>query len=75
MPPSDRATADAHAAAARQAIEQGRNSANPISLATAEALLAVFHQLKHMDDHSVASDQVSTLIGAIDTLTYKLPDH
>jgi hypothetical protein len=74
MPPSDRATADAHAAAARQAIEQGRNSADPIALATAEALLAVFHQLKHMDDRSITLKGAADLTDAMYTLSRRLPD-
>ena len=60
MPTSHRASADTHAAAARQAIEQGRSSADPISLATAEALLAIFHQLRDMEDPEI------TLKGAAD---------
>lgn len=74
MPPSDRAQADIHAAAARQAIEQGRNDADPISLATAEALLAVFHQLKHMDDHPVVLKDAADLTEAIVMLARRLSD-
>ncbi|WP_020669259.1 hypothetical protein [Amycolatopsis nigrescens] len=74
MPTSDRASADAHAAAARQSIEHGRSSADPISLATVEALLAIFHhQLKHMDDASITLKGAADLADAMDSLSRKLP--
>ncbi|QKV77261.1 MULTISPECIES: hypothetical protein [unclassified Amycolatopsis] len=74
MSTSDRSAADAHAAAARQAIEQGKSQADPISLATAEALLAIFHQLKDMDDHSITLKGAADLTDAMYTLSRRLPD-
>jgi len=75
MPTSHRASADTHAAAARQAIEQGRGSADPISLATAEALLAIFHQLRDMEDPEITLKGAADLTGAMYALGNKLPDH
>ncbi|MEV6895928.1 hypothetical protein [Amycolatopsis sp. NPDC051372] len=74
MPTSDRVTAEAHATAARQAIEQGRSTADPISLATAEGLLAVFHQLKYMQDDTITLRGAADLVDAMDTLSRKLGD-
>ncbi|MEU7788614.1 hypothetical protein [Amycolatopsis sp. NPDC049159] len=74
MPTSDRAAADAHAAAARRAIEQGKGKADPISLATAEALLAIFHQLRDMEDPSITLKGAADLTSAMYALTNKLPD-
>lgn len=80
MPTSDRDSADAHAADALLAIEQGKRAAelsptDLASFATAEALLAIFHQLKHMDDQSITRKGAAELTDAIDMLSRKLPDH
>jgi hypothetical protein len=74
MPTSDRASADAHATAARQAIEQGRSSADPIRLATAEALMAIFHQLRDMEDPSITLKGAADLSNAMYALANKFPD-
>ncbi|MFF0149171.1 hypothetical protein [Amycolatopsis sulphurea] len=72
MPKSDRAIAEAHAAAAREALEQGRSIADPIGLATAEALLAVFHQLKYMQEDSITLRGAADLANSMDALGRKL---
>lgn len=74
MPTSDRTAAEAHAAAARQALEQGKEGGDPLRLATAEGLLAVYHQLRHMQDDSITLQGAADLAGAMDTLSRKLPD-
>ncbi|MFJ4102494.1 hypothetical protein [Amycolatopsis japonica] len=74
MPTSDRTAAEAHAVAAREALEQGREGADPIRLATAEGLLAVYHQLRHMQDNSITLRGAADLAGAMDTLSRKLPE-
>ena len=75
MPISHRAAADAHATAARQTIEQARSSADPISLATVEALLAIFHQLRDMEDPEITLRGAADLTDAIGMLGRRLPDH
>lgn len=74
MPTSERANADDHAAAAYEALEQGRSTADPIGLATAEALLAVFHQLRSMQDDPITIPGLADLADGIDALRRKLGD-
>lgn len=74
MPTSDRTAAEAHAAAAREALEQGREGADLLQLATAEGLLAVYHQLKHMQDDSISLRGAADLADAMDKLSHKLPE-
>ncbi|WP_340686148.1 hypothetical protein LCL61_07355 [Amycolatopsis coloradensis] len=74
MPTSDRSAAEAHASAAREALEHGRDNADPIQLAGVEGILAVYHQLKHMQDDSITLRGAADLAGAMDTLSRKLPE-
>ena len=78
MPTPDRVSANAHAHAARQAIEQVQqpagSNADLLGLATAEALLAIFHQLKHMEGASITLKGAADLADAMDVLSRRLPD-
>ncbi|RSM84020.1 hypothetical protein DL991_00565 [Amycolatopsis sp. WAC 01375] len=74
MPTSDRSAAEAHAAAAREALEQGRDNADPIQLAGVEGILAVYHQLKHMQDESITLRGAADLADAMDKLSHKLSE-
>lgn len=66
--------AKAHADSARMFIRQGGSSADPTSRAAAEALLAIFYQLRHMNDHSITLKGAVDLTDAMHTLSHKLPD-
>lgn len=73
MARSDRSTADVHAEAARRAIKAGKSGGDAVSLATAEALLAIFHQLRHMED-SITLRGAADLADSMDRLSRKLGD-
>ncbi|WET79512.1 hypothetical protein P3102_36780 [Amycolatopsis sp. QT-25] len=74
MPTSDRTAAEAHAAAARHVLDQAREGTDPIQLATAEGLLAVYHQLKDMQDDSISLRGAADLADAMDKLSHKLSE-
>jgi len=66
--------AEACAVSARELIEQGRSNADPISLATAEILMAIFIQLGAMtEDSTIALTGTADLTSALSALAERLP--
>jgi hypothetical protein len=75
MPSNDRDIADTYARSARQAVNKApRHDSDSLQRATAEALLAIFHQLKHMEDTSITLRGAADLSESMDRLSRSLPD-
>jgi hypothetical protein len=74
MSTSYSSAAEASAVSARELIEQGRSNADPISLATAEILMAIFIQLRGMaEEPKIALTGTADLASALSALAERLP--
>ncbi|TVT36402.1 hypothetical protein FNH05_25720 [Amycolatopsis rhizosphaerae] len=65
--------ADGYASAAQQTVEAAiENEGNALHIATVQALLAIFHQLKSMDGQSVQLKGAADLANAMHHLAHTL---